>query len=103
MHNKLKDKILTKTPWSWGRIHDFCAFFRRSEGSNLAANFFCEGEKQERETRIWRRTKKRHARERPLTRKRARNRGLDPKLEIEQETGFEGCGMRIERPLTHET
>ena len=52
---------------------------------------------KERETRedleTKRKTKKRHAREKPLTRERARNQGLDPKLKREQETRFEGCGI----------
>ena len=28
----------TKTPWSWGRMHDFCAFSRKGARSNPAAN-----------------------------------------------------------------
>ena len=29
-----------KTPWSWGRVYDFCTFFRKGERSNPAANYF---------------------------------------------------------------
>ena len=38
-----------------------------------------KGEKNAQEKRIWKRNEKWRARERPLTRKRARNRGLDSK------------------------
>ena len=56
------------------------------EGLNPVANFFLlmrerekKGEKNAQEKRIWKRNEKWRARERPLTRKRARNRGLDSK------------------------
>ena len=68
-----------------------------SEGCKIESHRqLCEREKKRRELREFgneTKTEERCARKRPLTRERARNRGLDSKLESEQETQFEGCVM----------
>ena len=84
-------------------MHDSCAFFRKSEGSNPAANFLLKRTTLTRKERRW---KQKQASLQTTIDALARSKiGLDPKrLKPEQETPFEGCGcgMWIERPLTHE-
>ena len=63
---------IAKTSWSWGRMHNILSEGRKIESRRQLRNER-EREKKAREIdRIWKRNKKRHARERTLTREHAR-------------------------------
>ena len=87
-----------KTPWSWGRMHDSCAFSRKVWGIETRCQPFLLNKRPfdawKKRRRIWKRMKKEQAR--PWTTldawARSENISLDPKLlkKREQETRFEG-------------